>query len=167
MRVEIIAHTPAHAWLCEPDVRQLRRMLERMRREIETCGHVLPSLSLHLVDDGGMARANARHLGCTGPTNVLSFPGDASLPGQMLLSLPTWRRECLIYGQDGTEHLLRLLAHGMAHLAGLDHGPDMDALSARCLRAACARFGRGWKIGLGIEGRNGYDSKSDLISKIQ
>lgn len=135
MSVEIIAHTPACAWLCEPDSRQLRQALERMRVEIEGCGHPLPSLILHLVDDGDMARANARHLGCIGPTNVLSFPGDASLPGQLLLSLPTWRRECLLYGQDGTEHLLRLLAHGMAHLAGLDHGPEMDALAARCLAA--------------------------------
>lgn len=141
MTVDIIAHTPAHAWLCEPDRRQLRRMLERMRREIEACGHVLPSLTLHLVDDGDMARANARYLGCIGPTNVLSFPGDASLPGQLLLSLPTWRRECLLYGQDGTEHLLRLLAHGMAHLAGLDHGPEMDALSEACLRAGSRAAG--------------------------
>lgn len=138
MSVEIIAHTPACAWLCELDARQVRQALERMRGEIESCGHALPSVVLHLVDDGVMARANARHLGCTGPTNVLSFPGDASLPGQLLLSLPAWRRECLLYGQDGTEHLLRLLAHGMIHLAGLDHGPEMDALTVRCLEAACA-----------------------------
>ena len=141
MSVKIIAHTPACAWLCELDARQMRQALERMRGEIETCGHALPAVVLHLVDDGDMARANARHLGCIGPTNVLSFPGDASLPGQLLLSLPTWRRECLLYGQDGTEHLLRLLAHGMAHLAGLDHGPAMDELVARCLAAACAFAG--------------------------
>lgn len=138
MSVEILMHDAACAWLCDLDRRRLRQALEGMQREVAARGYAVPALTLHLVDDGDMARCNRRHMGCVGPTNVLSFPGDASLPGQLVLSLPTWQRECLLYGQEGREHLLRLLAHGMAHLAGLDHGPEMDALAGACLLAGSA-----------------------------
>lgn len=95
-------------------------------------------VELFLLDDAAIADANARHLGCTGPTNILSFPGGADAPGVLLLSLDTLHRECLLYGQDPAEHAVRLLAHGMGHLCGLDHGPDMDALCERCMDAGCA-----------------------------
>lgn len=94
-------------------------------------------VELFLLDDAAIADANARYLGCTGPTNILSFPGGADAPGVLLLSLDTLRRECLLYGQDPAEHAVRLLAHGMGHLCGLDHGPDMDALCERCMDAGC------------------------------
>ena len=138
MSVEILIHGAAHIWQCDLDRRQLRQVLEHMQAEAAQRGYAVPALTLHLVDDGDMARCNRRHMDCSGPTNVRSFPGDAALPGQLVLSLPTWRRECLLYGQDGREHLLRLLAHGMGHLAGLDHGPEMDALAGACLGAGSA-----------------------------
>nr|WP_092153373.1 rRNA maturation RNase YbeY [Desulfovibrio legallii] len=95
-------------------------------------------VDLHILDDAGISAANRRFLGCVGPTNVLSFPGDAAMPGALLLSLDTLRRECLLYGQEPVEHCLRLLAHGMGHLCGLDHGPLMDALCADFAAAAAA-----------------------------
>jgi probable rRNA maturation factor len=54
----------------------------------------------------------------------------------MALSPDTLLRECLLYGQEVEEHCLRLLSHGMAHLLGHDHGPEMDALAARMFAAA-------------------------------
>ena len=110
-------------------------------------------VELYLLDDASVAKANAAHLGCTGPTNILSFPGGGGFfgvpgvpgapnvpgaPGALLLSLDTLQRECLLYGQDPAEHLVRLLAHGMGHLRGLDHGPAMDALCERHMEAAWA-----------------------------
>ena len=82
-----------------------------------------------------IADANARLMGCAGPTNILTFPGDGSLPGELLLSLDTWERECRLYRQPPLSHLLRLLAHGMAHMTGLDHGPEMAALEQLCLQS--------------------------------
>ena len=90
---------------------------------------VPPAVELHLVDDAAMSAANRRSMGCQGPTNVLSFPGGCDSPGTLLFSLDTLRRECLLYGQEPGEHALRLLAHGMAHLCGLDHSEQMDAVS--------------------------------------
>ncbi|MDE7240508.1 rRNA maturation RNase YbeY [Desulfovibrio sp.] len=124
------------AWLCPLDRRELKLALAAMCAGAAALGRPVAGVDLYLITDEAMARANAQHLGCTGPTNVLSFPGASGMAGALLLSLDTLERECLLYGQQPVEHLLRLLAHGMGHLAGLDHGPEMDALCASCLEAA-------------------------------
>lgn len=90
-------------------------------------------VSLTLVDDDGIAVMNAKFMRCQGPTNILSFPeGDPEHPeelGALFLSVETLARETFLYGQAPEEHLARLLAHGLLHLAGYDHGPEMDALT--------------------------------------
>ena len=135
--VRIQGHYAAQAWLLPLNRRELALVLRIMLRALAGIGTRAPgSLELHLLDDAAMSAANLRFMDCTGPTNVLSFPGGEELPGILLLSLDTLARECLLYGQDPTEHLLRLLAHGMGHLAGLDHGPAMDRLCAACFDAA-------------------------------
>lgn len=127
------------AWQCPFSRRELEAVLAAMRR---ACGLDGVSLELVLEDDCGISRVNADFLGCAGPTNILSFPpGPGTNPSRspgtradggrggagLALSLDTLERECLLYGQDAAEHTLRLLAHGMAHVSGLDHGPAMDA----------------------------------------
>lgn len=118
------------------------------RRELSAlCGMILDSLglegstlSLTLVDDRKIAQINEEFLGCTGPTNILSFPaagGDDDAPveedetylGELALSVDTLARETDVYGQEPVEHLARLLAHGILHLAGHDHGVVMDDLT--------------------------------------
>jgi probable rRNA maturation factor len=116
------------------------------------------SFDLHLVDDADIARRNAAFMGCVGPTNVLSFPsgsGDteetdvADVPdvpdvleegqghwlGEIVLSVDTLEREAFLYGQQPREHLVRLLAHAVLHLAGHDHGEIMDALTEQAVEA--------------------------------
>ena len=134
-----VAVMPRHggaAWLCPLDRRELRRALSAMCAAAGPLGHPVAGVDLYLITDTDMAAANARHLGCIGPTNVLSFPGGPGMAGTLLLSPDTLERECLLYGQEPVEHLLRLLAHGMGHLAGLDHGPEMDALCTALEEAA-------------------------------
>lgn len=119
------------------------------RREI-TClvGSILQALglrgfqlSLTLVDDAEMAGINLEYLGGDGPTNILSFPEpDPEHPawlGALVLSVDTLAREAYLYGQEPERHLSRLLAHGILHLAGWEHGPEMDALTEQALDAAC------------------------------
>lgn len=121
------------------DRREWRAALGAMLAAARACPCAEPpQVVLYLLNDARMARANARHMGCPGPTNILSFPGGTDSPGELLLSLDTLRRECLLYGQDGRRHAVRLLAHGMGHLCGLDHGPEMEALSDIFMRAAHA-----------------------------
>lgn len=87
-------------------------------------------VSLRLVDDREMAVLNETFMGCLGPTNILSFPqGGGGHLGDLVLSVETLARETFLYNQDPHEYTVRLLAHGMLHLLGYDHGPEMDSLT--------------------------------------
>lgn len=140
--VTVTAPTYGAGWQCPLDRRDVEAALAAMCVAVAESGRPLAGVDLYLIDDAAMARANARHLGCIGPTNVLSFPGACGVPGTLLLSLDTLARECFFYGQTPRRHLVRLLAHGMGHLAGLDHGPEMEALCGACEEAAGAGLAR-------------------------
>lgn len=122
--------------------RELEGLLSAMLRALGQPADA--SLTLVVTDDRESAELNTTHLGCRGPTNILSFPesedgehGERNL-GTLVLSAPALRRECLLYGQPENEHLVRLLAHGLTHLLGYDHGPEMDALSHEAFRGGLA-----------------------------
>ncbi|BDQ33116.1 rRNA maturation RNase YbeY [Pseudodesulfovibrio portus] len=132
------------------------------RRELAAvCDTILDALdlvgrtfTLTLTDDRNIAAVNSAFLGCTGPTNVLSFPADDGDEtavrvdgddlGELVLSVDTLARETELYGQEPIEHLARLLAHGILHLAGFDHGQAMfdltDAAVDRVIMEAADRL---------------------------
>ena len=108
------------------------------RGDDDTAGRAPLELGVELIvaGDGDIAEVNARNLGCSGPTNILSFPGDGASLGTLFLSADTMEREAVLYGQDVEEHAVRLLAHGMGHIMGFDHSPEMDDFCAY-LEGAC------------------------------
>ena len=97
------------------------------------------SVRLIVASDGAISAVNLRNLGCSGPTNILSFPEDEGGVGTLFLSADTLERECVLYGQEAAVHAVRLLAHGMGHILGFDHGPEMDDFCG--FLAACALGG--------------------------
>lgn len=95
-----------------------------------------PQLDLFLVQDFEIARHNKNYMNCVGATNILSFPAEEvqNAPyihnlGTLVLSINTLEREARLFGQDINEHAVRLLAHGLIHLLGYDHGEEMQALT--------------------------------------
>lgn len=134
------------AWQTAFSRTELVRVLEAMRR---VCALEAMPVEIILADDAAVGEANAAYLGCVGPTNVISFPPyfgpclGTSVPGQglIILSLDAVNREALLYGQNAEEHTLRLLAHGLAHLSGLDHGETMTRLENEILNAGLAARG--------------------------
>lgn len=122
--------------------REWTAWLAAMRRTAFPHGAALPAVELVVCGDGEIATANVRLLGCSGPTNILSFPEGGRSLGSLMLSAVTLERESVLYGQDVSAHARRLLAHGMGHLCGLDHGPEMEAFCAR-LEAACTSMVQG------------------------
>lgn len=205
----VLRRAPGMGFLLPLAPGELRAVFAAMQ---EATGLAGCTVELDMVGDEEIARLNAAHLGCTGPTNILSFPahdGPPVLPqdglpvlppvlpeveapvspdgfapedpanatvawpaarlgddsgdgppegshdsshdgppilsedapchiGWLVLSLDTWRRECLLYGQEPVEHALRLLAHGLGHLAGYDHGPEMDEFTDAAHEAGLA-----------------------------
>lgn len=143
------AASEACLWGCLPvDRKEVREVLAAMC-ELTGCGKgsSVSGLELIVTDDAGSETCNREHLGMPGPTNILSFPlsqqtdsESGGAGGSLVLSVLTLRRESLLYGQDPAEHAIRLLAHGVAHLAGLEHGPEMWALCSRLEKAGLDRL---------------------------
>ncbi len=110
--------------------RELIRDLELILERFGLAGF---GLDLLLTDDRTITALNRRFLGLAGPTNVLGFPevepSSEKRLGQICLSADTLFREARLYAQDPAAHLIRLLSHGVLHLAGYAHGPRMQEMT--------------------------------------
>ncbi|MCF7831648.1 MAG: rRNA maturation RNase YbeY [Candidatus Pacebacteria bacterium] len=71
--------------------------------------------------------------GKDGPADTLAFPlSDSS--GEIVLSLSTIRKQAKNYNMSYNEFLVYITIHGMFHLRGFDHGPEMEKEEARIMR---------------------------------
>ncbi len=104
---------------------------------VKTCDSV--SLGISLLDDASIAELNLHWRQKPTPTDVLSFAAlESGMPlgegqelelGDIVVSVPTARRQALEQ-EHGLERELRwLVSHGLLHLLGWDH-PDADSLAA-------------------------------------
>lgn len=118
-----------HSLPLPPD--ELEKMAASLLNSARKAGAPVLDIELHLVCDACIAGLNSRIMNRAGPTNILSFPGGQDMPGILVLSLDTLKRESRLYGQDRADYLLSLLAHGAAHLAGFEHGDEMEKFIAR------------------------------------
>ena len=130
----------ASDWECE-----LSAWIEALRQDLDnhcpdvvrTCDSV--SLGVSLLDDASIAELNLRWRQKATPTDVLSFAAlESEMPmgagqelelGDIVVSVPTARRQALEQ-EHGLERELRwLVSHGLLHLLSWDH-PDEDSLAA-------------------------------------
>lgn len=97
-------------------------------------------VSVILVTEQAMAELNASALGRQGPTDVLSFPVDALMPGQVPKSIgppivagdvflaPDYiRRQAGELGVAELDEFALLVTHGVLHCLGYDHVDNGDA----------------------------------------
>ena len=134
--LEVFCQHPSHIHALPLEPRALARKCAMLAQKAAERGAKIHSLQLHIVCDGQMALLNSAFMGAPGPTNILSFPGGEGMPGILALSSDTLAREAKLYGQDPAAHALRLLAHGLGHLAGFEHGPEMDEFVEALLEGA-------------------------------
>lgn len=119
-------------WSARLDNRRLLPLIEKMSEIIYQNGYKIGTISINIISDRDIAKLNRQFMGCNGPTNVLSFPDPSSNTGSLFISSDTMLREAFLYGLKPEEYFLRLAAHGLCHLAGLDHGPEMEKLQLEC-----------------------------------
>jgi len=87
-------------------------------------------LSLAFVDDDAIKALNRDYRDKDNPTNVLSFPMEGALLGDVVLARET------------TTHLSHLIVHGFLHLLGYDHMDDTSAIEMESLEIkALAQMG--------------------------
>ncbi len=88
-------------------------------------------VSILLCDDETMSRLNRKYRDRDGPTDVLSFAqlddsfliptAKYSFAGDIVISLPTLKKNALQNAVSEEEELKRLVIHGILHLEGMDH----------------------------------------------
>ena len=126
-----------------PDAaRRARRAAGAALAEAGTRGAV--ELAVVLSDDARVRLLNREWRGKDAPTNVLSFPAEATPPagprmlGDVILAFGTCAREAKAQGKTLGAHATHLVVHGVLHLLGHDHQDDaaagrMEALERRVL----------------------------------
>lgn len=111
-------------------------------------------LSILLTDDNEIQRLNRHYRNIDRPTDVLSFSQceglfqdcPTALLGDVVISVPTARRQALEQGLDVATEVTRLLAHGLLHLVGWDHvTPAEDRRMRRETERLCASVALGAK----------------------
>jgi probable rRNA maturation factor len=118
-----------------------RRLLAGLRRPDA-------ELSVVLVSDRMIRTLNRRWRGKDRATDVLSFSqleGDGRAPvdllGDVVISVPTARRQARERGESLAREGERLLIHGLLHLLGYDHERSAaEAARMRRREAALARL---------------------------
>jgi probable rRNA maturation factor len=106
-------------------------------------------LSIALVSDREMRGLNLRFRGKDATTDVLSFPlEERGHLGDVVISIDAARRQAREGGWALSAELRRLLAHGILHCRGYDHG---SAAEARRMAAAERRLlGREGLVGASL-----------------
>lgn len=73
-----------------------------------------------IVDDGTIRELNRQYLGRDRPTDVIAFPGDGDLLGEIACSVDTAGRQARARGVSLINELTLLAVHGFLHLVGHD-----------------------------------------------
>jgi probable rRNA maturation factor len=141
-----------HRGISRPEIRRrIIAMLDALQLD-------KAELSIVLTDDVQMRELNREYRGKDRSTDVLAFAmreGDfarlaGELLGDVIVSVPTARRQARERGKTTLEEVTMLLAHGLLHLLGWDHDTKekdrrMRAETDRLVLAAAP--GRGRSLG--------------------
>jgi len=101
-------------------------------------------VSVLLTDDRDIAELNLIYRGVDRPTDVLAFPQDETLLGDVVISVETAKRQAEERGKPLDDELDLLVAHGLLHLLGYDDDtPEglerMNARAAQVLGESVAK----------------------------
>jgi probable rRNA maturation factor len=86
-------------------------------------------LGLHFVGPDEMRELKRDHVGIDEVTDVLSFPIDGR--EQLAPGVPRQLGDAVLCPQVVGDAWRPPLVHGLLHLVGHDHGPEMEAREAR------------------------------------
>jgi probable rRNA maturation factor len=131
MRGEIVVLHRQRRW--RVDVTRLRHLISHFLEEDLRLSDW--RLGIQFVGARTMARLNARWLGHSGSTDVISFnhgPKDGDLlMGDLIISLDDAAAQSRHYHSTPSDEVVRYVVHGILHLRGHD---DLEAGSRRLMK---------------------------------
>ena len=112
------------------DLRRIKRVVQAL---LAAVGRPEAEVSVLFVDDRRMRRLHKVWMGEDTPTDVLSFPMDQRILGDIVISVETAARRA---PAKVTREIFRYLIHGLLHLIGHDHlrRADRDRMSRESRR---------------------------------
>ncbi|MFL6234014.1 MAG: rRNA maturation RNase YbeY [Thermoanaerobaculia bacterium] len=105
-----------------------RRLLPWLAPLVAALAPESAGLGVRFVGDRAMRLTNRQFRGKDKTTDVLSFPGDEGYLGDILISVPTARRQAAAAGHGVDRELKVLLLHGILHCLGHDHETDQGEM---------------------------------------
>jgi probable rRNA maturation factor len=87
-------------------------------------------LSIAFVDDESMRELNRKFRRKNKTTDVLTFPGDAPLLGEIVISVEQARRQAADEKHSLATEVRYLILHGILHAMGYDHETDKGEMNA-------------------------------------
>ena len=106
------------------------RVARAAARALAALGRAGEHVDVSLVDDREIRGLNARYRGAARRTDVLAFPLDSPLVGEVIVSVETAQRQARLVDVPLALELDLLVTHGVLHLVGYD---DRDPLEARLM----------------------------------
>jgi len=115
-----------------------RRLKQIALAILPLVGQAKAELSVALIGNAEMRKLNAKYRNKDYPTDVLSFPIEATgtamprLLGDVIISVEKAREQAKEHGRTPDQELATLLIHGIIHLLGYDH--ERSAKEARLMK---------------------------------
>ena len=111
--------------------RLTRREVATFARRVLRAVDVEPEeLSIAFVDDESMRELNRKFRRKNKTTDVLTFPGDGPLLGEIVISVDQARRQAADEKHSLATEVRYLILHGILHAMGYDHEKDNGAMNA-------------------------------------
>lgn len=99
----------------------LQRLKNKMEKSFQILERKKKNLTLLFTNNKTIQKYNFVYLKRDYPTNVLSFKGEGSYLGDVIISAEKAKEEADFYGLPFEDYLLSLVVHGILHLYDYDH----------------------------------------------
>jgi probable rRNA maturation factor len=133
-------------------IRNSQRLRVDRKRLLKTAVRLLKAegcpesseVSILLTDDAGISELNRQYRGEDRATDVLAFPMQGEVLGDVVISAETAKRQADERDKSLDDEIVLLLAHGILHLLGYTDDTDdeahrMQQRAAEVIGAAAAR----------------------------
>lgn len=94
-------------------------------------GYNNAEVSVVFTDNEQIKKLNKKYRKKNKPTDVLSFPLDDNLLGDIIISIERAREQAEEYGHSDRREISYLFVHGLLHLFGYEHDNETDKKQMR------------------------------------